>query len=230
MGIDQNEARRQRTADSPKTKYSSKPPIAAIEKRVIDSPVFAKLPASSVVILLLLARNLEKDRNGHVFLSAEDAEKHGVDSKVLYRQLKTLVALGFIYPTTRGGHGKCARYALTWLSLSKDTKGLNVENFKPFKYRDLDPELIEWKKRRGKVSSSTGQISRQPSKLEDRNPASLPDKDPYVEVNTNTHGEAQRQAAVMANVKWIPDYLSNLSRAGLDSHQCFAISQGRTLQ
>lgn len=212
MGHDQNERRRQREADKPKV--STKHPIAAIEKRAIDSPAFARLPASAVVVLLLLARNLEKARNGHVFLSADDAERHGVDNRTLYRSLKALTAAGFIYPTSRGGHGRCARFALTWLPLSKDTRDLHVENFKPCAWRDRDEDPIARKNRRGKLSASTGQKSLQPSKLADKNTARVQDIFPYVELNTNS----RQQCAA-----WMPAHLARLAMHGLAGKQCFRL-------
>jgi hypothetical protein len=186
VGIDQGESRRQRAAD--KVGCSNKHPIAAIEKRVIDNPVFSRLPPSAVVVMLLLARNLEKGRNGHVFLSAEDAERHGVDKKTLYRSLKILNAAGFVHPTTRGGHGRCARYALTWLPLSRDTKSLHVDGFRSCAYLDHDTELIDWKKRLGKISPRRGHISAQGIDLPDKNPPTLGDLIPPVESNTNMKG------------------------------------------
>lgn len=162
MGVDQNEARRRRKVDA--SGYSKTEPIAAIQKRAIHSPAFAKLPPTSVVVLLLLACNLEKGKNGHIFVSADDAQAHGIDSKTLYRSLKSLMTTGFIFQTSRGGHGRCSTYALTWLPLSKDTSGLYVEGFRMAAWREHDKELAEWKKSRGKMSTSTGQISRQPPK------------------------------------------------------------------
>jgi hypothetical protein len=239
MGIDQNESRRQRAVDKPKRTH----PIAAIEKRVIDSEAFSDLPSSAVVVLLLFARNLEKNRNGHVFLSTDDAKHHGVDKKTLYRQIKILTAAGFIFPTTRGGHGKCSRYALTWLSLTKDTKGLHIDGFRSCAYLDHETELHEWKKRGGKMSTRMGQISPQPSKLVDKIPPSLGDKFPPVEVNTNTHAVdacsedvkttkdlSTSPAIHPVRHSWIPAYLAGLSVRGLAGHQCFQIPTGATLQ
>lgn len=217
MGIDQGERRRQREADRP-PKHTAKHPIAAIEKRVIDSEAFADLPASAVVTLLLLARNLDKGRNGHVFLSAGDAERHGIDKKTLYRAFKTLTAAGFIFPTTRGGHGQCGKFALTWLSLTRDTKGLHVDGFRPCAYLDHETELAEWKKRVGKVSTRRGQISPQPPILGDKNHPRVGDKFPLIEVNTNLHAHAHAREA------WIPPYLDRLAARGLADLQCFRLS------
>jgi hypothetical protein len=217
MGIAPNEARRRRKADAPNPS-GKKHPIAAIEKRVIDSEAFAALSPSAVVVLLLLARNLDKGMNGHVFVSANDAEKHGIDRKTLYRQLKALVSAGFIFPTTKGGHGKCGRFALTWLPMSKDRKGLHVEDFQPCKYLDHETNLIEWKKRMGKMSPRMGQISLQATKLEDKNTPSHGDIFPYVEVNTNTQ---LKRCSTTATRDWMPAYLSSLVERGFTGRPCF---------
>ena len=166
MGIDQGERRRRQKADAQGTRKTE--PIAAIPKRVIDSPVFAQLPPTAIVVLLLLARNLEKDRNGHVLLSAPDAKKRGIDKKTLYRSLKTLLAIGFIFQTASGGFGRCARYALTWLPMCKDTTGLHVDTFRRDAWKDHDAELSEWRKARGKMSPSRGQKGAQPQHKGDK--------------------------------------------------------------
>jgi len=166
--------------DGGSAKTSTKHPIAAIEKRVIDSDALANCRPSSIVVLLLFARNLEKGRNGHTFVSQEDAARHGVEKKTFYRALLELQTHGFVFPTKRGGHGKCGTYALTWLSLSKDTGELHVENFKPCAWRDWVP--APEKKRGGKMSPRSSQKSPQPIKLVDKKPPSLGDKNPPLEV------------------------------------------------
>lgn len=180
MGVDKG--RRQYQADQ--VKPSTRHPIAAIEKRAIDSDAFADCRPSCVVVLLLLARNLDKGRNGHVFVAQEDAARHGIEKKTFYRALRELQEHGFIFPTTRGGHGKCGRFALTWLPLSRDTKDLHVDTFKPCAWRDWTPGAK--KKRGGKMSPSRGQKSPQGIKLVDKKPPRLGDKNPPVELNTNT--------------------------------------------
>ena len=178
MGVDQNEARRRRHVDQ--VKPSTRHPIAAIEKRVIDSDALADCRPSSIFVLLLFARNLAKGRNGHTFVSQEDAARHGVEKKTFYRALLELQTHGFIFPTSRGGHGRCGTYALTWLPLSKDTEGLQVGNFKPCAWRDWGP--APEKNRGGRMPPSRGQKSPQPVKLVVKNPPSLGDKNPPLEV------------------------------------------------
>lgn len=214
MGIDQGEVRRRRKVDAPK--YSTKYPIAAIEKRVIDSESFAALPPSAIVVLLLLARNLEKGRNGHIFLAAGDAARHGINERTLYRQLKTLQTHGFVVQTLRGGNGRCSRYAVTWLPLSKDTKGLYLDHFEPAAWRHWKPP--ERRNATARMSGGIGQEYRSAPKLPDKEAASLPDKNTDVEVNTNSDSN------------WISSELARLEANGLAGHCCFQIPRERTVQ
>lgn len=143
MGIDEKEKQRRARADHRAERGARKEPIAAIEKRVIDSPAFATLAPSAVTVLLLLARNLPKDRNGRTFVSESFAARHGVERKTLHRRLRELTVKGFTYPTRRGGNGECSTYALTWLPLDKDTRGLFVANFVPHAYRQWSSEYSD---------------------------------------------------------------------------------------
>lgn len=138
MGIDQSERRRQREADKPK--LSSKHPIAAIEKRIIDSAAFADLSFSGRAVLLLLCRNLEKGRNGHIQLSERQAAGNGIERKTLRRALLDLMAHQLIAMTKRGGkvQGSCNKYALTWLPVKERTDIL-VSHFQMDAWRN-------WKK------------------------------------------------------------------------------------
>jgi len=230
MGIDQNEARRQRAVDKPK--LSNKHPIAAIEKRVIGSPAFADLSFSARAVLLLLACNLEKNRNGHVQLSESQAAKNGIERKTLRRALTDLVSHGFILMTWRGGkvQGSCNKYALTWLPI-KDRQGIHCDHFK----------LDSWRIWRSSQCNKT-ECLKCPQDSAQNVPLkriSIPkisptpgDKKGLIEViaipNKNT-------ATVSAGaVGWIPGYLSRLSAHGLvgqaiarGEHPRHAAYQGR---
>lgn len=139
MGVDQGERRRQRQVDRPR--QSRQHPIAAIEKRVIDSAAFADLSFSARAVLLLLARNLEKDRNGHVQLSETQAEANGINRKTLRRALKDLLAHQLAVMTWRGGkvQGNCNKYALTWMPI-KERKGINADGFNLDAWRGWTPQ------------------------------------------------------------------------------------------
>lgn len=205
MSADPHRERVKRAADRPGV--MRKHQIAAIQKRVIDSEAFAHLPPSAVVVLLLLARNLEIDGNGRVFLSVEDAARHGIDRKTLYRALRVLRAAGFIFQTSRGGNARCSTFALTWLPLCKDTRGLYVDNFAPCAWRD-------WKRddnrffAGGEMSTNRGQKRVETTKSVDKSGSRPGDKKGHIEckstnIDTDTTptghsiGLASRQQVVL---------------------------------
>lgn len=121
-------------------KYSSKHPIAAIEKRVMDSDAHADLTFSARAVLMLLCRNLEKGKNGHIQLSEKQAAQHGIERKTLRRALQDLIAHQLIVMTWRGGkvQGACNKYALTWIPV-KDRNGIHLDHFQLDSWRS-------WKK------------------------------------------------------------------------------------
>ena len=123
-----------------RSKPSKGHPIAAIEKRVIDSPAFADLSFSARAVLVLLARNLEKNRNGHIQLSEKQAAENGIERKTLRRALADLTAHQLTAMTKRGGkvQGYCNKYALTWLPV-KDRAGIHIDHFKLDSWRDWQP-------------------------------------------------------------------------------------------
>lgn len=195
-------------------KASGKHPIAAVEKRVLDSEAFAALPASAVKVLLLLARNLEKNRNGHIYLPPEQAEKCGISRKTFYRSLKTLTAHGIIFPTKRGGNGECGLYALTWLPLSKDTKALHLGNYQDCAWRHFG------KKAKGKNVQQRGHF--------------YPFDPGRKDKNTSLQGTFLPSLNCIpippCKDAWIPAELRRLAECGLAGRQCFRISSPRTLQ
>lgn len=73
-------------------------PYAAIEHRVIDSPAFADLKPSAQVLLMLLARQLTKDNNGHLQASFKWCSRFGIGSEHTLRSaIADLISHGFIY-------------------------------------------------------------------------------------------------------------------------------------
>lgn len=138
MATDRTEATRR--GQSP-TKTTTKHPIAAIEKRILDSAAYADLTFSARAVLLLLCRNIEKNRNGHIQLSEVQAANNGIERKTLRRAFNDLIVHQLVVMTWRGGkvQGSCNKYGLTWVPI-KDRKGIHVEHFKLESWRDWKPE------------------------------------------------------------------------------------------
>lgn len=212
MGIDQNERRRQRQVDKPKPKH----PIAAIEKRVIDSPAFADLSFSARAVLLLLARNLEKDKNGHIQLSEMQAAENGIERKTLRRALADLVAHQLIVMTWRGGkvQGQCNKYALTWLPV-KDRTSIHVDHRKPDAWKD-------WRCQRNKTASPKCPLD---------SAQNVPLKGISSPKMSPTPGDKKGLIEVIANEsrQWIPAYLDRLAARGMAGRQCFAIPDSHAI-
>jgi len=81
-------------------KTTQKEAYAAIEHRVIESPAFAALRPSAVLLLLLMARQLSKDNNGHLHAAFKWCSKFGIGSEhTLQGAIAQLIAHGFIYRT-----------------------------------------------------------------------------------------------------------------------------------
>lgn len=105
-------------------------PYAAIEHRVIDSLAFAALKSSSVVLLVLLARQLTRDNNGHLQATWSYCRKKGFGSEnTLRAAISELIKYGFIHRTrSRGANRVAALYAVTWLPI-KRKEGLYLHSF-----------------------------------------------------------------------------------------------------
>jgi len=94
MGIDRTEQRRGQSSIKTTTKH----PYAAIEHRVIDSPAFADLRPSSVLLLLLMTRQLTKENNGHLHAAFKWCSKYGIGSEHTLRDaIAQLIAHSLIY-------------------------------------------------------------------------------------------------------------------------------------
>lgn len=151
MAADRAEQSR-RGQSAPKT--TTKHPYAAIEHRVIDSPAFAALRPSSVKLLLLLARQLTKDNNGHLHAAFKWCAGYEIGSEHTLRDgIAQLIAHGLIYRTrSHGANGAWARYAVTWLPI-KNRDELFLSGYKPFAWRDWMP--AEKKSTRQKVQEQS---------------------------------------------------------------------------
>ncbi|HET7831815.1 MAG TPA: hypothetical protein VFK88_02510 [Gallionella sp.] len=123
-----------------KQKTPTKHPYAAIEHRVIDSPAYASLTFSARALLVLIARQLSRDNNGHLQATFAYMERFGFSVNTLSRATNELITHGFIYRTKSGGfHQGAAKYAVTWLSV-KNTQGIFMQGFRPCAWRDWQPE------------------------------------------------------------------------------------------
>lgn len=121
---------------------SGKHPYAAIEHRVLDSPAFADLSGSAVRLLLLLARQLKKDNNGHLQATFKWCQRFGIGSEhTVQSAIAELISHGLIYRTCSHGPNKAwARYAVTWLSIGKNREGLFLEGFVSCAWRYWQPD------------------------------------------------------------------------------------------
>jgi hypothetical protein len=123
------------------SRTGTKHPYASIQHRVIDSPAYAGLSFSARSLLTLIARQLTLDNNGHLHASFTWCKRFGIGSEhTLRAAIAELIAHGFIYRTRSHGANKAwAKYAVTWLSISKDRTGLFTDGFKACAWRDWQP-------------------------------------------------------------------------------------------
>lgn len=230
MGIDHNEARRQRAADKGKRVVH---PYAAIEHRVIDSAAYADLTFSARALLVLLARQLTKDNNGHLQATYRYLKERGFDSEhTVSRAIGDLIAHGMIYRTRSGGfHQGAAQYAVTWLPIT-DKTGLFLTGFKPCAWRDWQPG--KKKTRPPKVQLANCKKGMWTAPTTAQNAASPPPKSADNELMPCTRSAGGVSAACAtatgrrAGAAWMAGYLARLAERGLAGHQCFQIP--RTLQ
>lgn len=209
MGHDQNEARRQRRIDK-----VMKHPYAAIEHRVIDSPAYADLTFSAQALLVLLARQLTKDNNGHLQATYKYLQPRGFDSEhTISRAIGDLVAHGMIYRTRSGGfHQGAAQYAVTWLSIT-NKDGLFLQGFKLFAWRDWQPEQKKTRPPKVQSASCINGIWTPPA-------AALYAARPPPKSADNE---------LMPCTQWMQGYLKQLADRGLAGQQCFQIPEGVTI-
>jgi hypothetical protein len=201
-----------RRGSSQPRKTSTTHPIAALEKRIMDSSAYADLAFSSRAVLFLLCRNLDKNRNGHIQLSETQAADNGIERKTLRRAFKDLIAHQLIVMTWRGGkvQGSCNKYGLTWMPI-KDRKGIHAEPFKLEAWRDWKPVTSE---KTGYRKSPLHSAQNVPLKA-----ISNPKMSP-------TPGDKKGPIEVIAipdrnTGAWMPAYLERLTARGLNGLQCF---------
>ncbi|MBL8421035.1 MAG: hypothetical protein JNK92_10400 [Dechloromonas sp.] len=138
----QEQARRGQSASKTTTKH----PYAAIEHRVIDSPAFVALTFSARSLLLVMARQLTKDNNGHLQATFSYMQRHGFSENTLSRAIAGLIRHGMICRTRSGGYQQgAAQYAVTWLPI-RNKQGLFLDGFKLCAWRDWKPDQPAKKK------------------------------------------------------------------------------------
>ncbi|UIN20793.1 hypothetical protein [Herbaspirillum frisingense] len=115
-------------------------PFIALDHRIVDSPAFADLKPMSVVVLIAICRQSNKDNNGHLQATFSWCHAYGVGSEhTLQSAIADLLAHGFIYRTRSHGANKAwARYALTWLPVTK-RDGIFMGGFVPNAWQKWQP-------------------------------------------------------------------------------------------
>lgn len=184
-------------------KATTRHPYAAIEHRVIDSPAYADLTFSARSLLVLIARQLSKDNNGHLQATFTYMERFGFSVNTLSRATRELIAHGFIYRTKSGGfHLGAAKFAVTWLSITQKN-GIFLAGFKPCAWRDW--LLPEKKSRPPKVRPHSirngGWTTPAPSKSE----ADPPPKSEHIELipcrgELSTHTAHRESVSATASI------------------------------
>jgi len=136
-------------------KTSTRHPYAAIEHRVIDSLPYADMTFSARALLLLLARQLTRDNNGHLQASFKWCKRYGFGSEHTLRvAIAELIGRGFIYRTrSHGANGAWSKYAVTWLPITK-REGLFLDGFDTCAWRHWQP--VEKKSSRQKLPDDSG--------------------------------------------------------------------------
>jgi len=203
----------------PPPKTSTKHPYAAIEHRVIDADAYADLSFSAQALLLLLARQLTKDNNGHLQATFAYCSKRGFGSEhTLRAAIAELVSHGFIYKTrSHGANGAWARYAVTWKPIT-NRDGLFLQGFTACAWRDWQPG--DKKSTRQKVLDQSGRKCSFPSKHPAETAGKPPAKTAAYELIASSRDVA---AASSASPNWMHGYLKDLAARGLADRQCFQV-------
>lgn len=243
MGIDQNEARRQRAADKPKRTVH---PYVGIEHRIIDSPAYADLGFAARNLLVLLARQLNRDNNGHLQATWSWMRRYGFGSdNTLRAALSEVIEHGFVFKTrSHGANGAWARYALTWITIRK-RDGLYLDTYRPDAWKDWKPMQSGFSTPQKLRDTSRNNCVFTPE-IHAETAGIPPSKTAHYETcchvytdaeqsaekgfPTTTKGLSTRPSVQPVRHDWIPAYLAGLSARGLAGRQCFQIPQGVTLQ
>lgn len=209
-------------------------PFVALEHRVIDSPAYADLSFSARNLLVLIARQLTRDNNGHLQATFAWCSKYGIGSEHTLRgALAELTAHGFIYKTrSHGANGAWARYAVTWLPIVK-RDGLFLAGFVSCAWRGWTPPS-EKSTRQILLDQSSRKCSFTPEIPAESAGSATAETADYESCCHGSSASAPRKtmrALPAAPPRaWMPAYLANLERVGLAGRQCFQIPEGVTLQ
>lgn len=138
-------------------------PYAAIPHDVIDSAAFADLSGEAARLLFIITRQTTAiNNNGRLHAAHSFCRSKGLGSEsTLRRAVASLLSHGFIFKTRGHGIDKVtgknlpARYALTWLPLTKNRQGLFCDAFVPNAFEKWHPEK---KSGVSKVTATTSQI------------------------------------------------------------------------
>ena len=216
MSYDRTEAQRRGQANRRTSK--GRHPYAALEHRALDSPAFADLKPSAVLLLVLLARQDNGRNNGHLQATYAWCRRYGIGSEHTLRDaIADLIAHGFIYRTRSHGANKVwATYALTDRPIP-DKTGLHLDGWQQLAWRDWQPSekkapgekcrkppaesAVSPSDFRQKVQESGGQ------KLQSMNLLPCSGGLDAVPPDRNTTDEKPGD--------WIPDYLKQLHSHGL---------------
>jgi hypothetical protein len=194
-----------------------------MEHRVIDSPAYADLSHSARGMLLLLARQLTKDNNGHLQASYTWCKERGIGSEHTLRDaIADLITHGFAYRTRSHGANKAwAKYAVTWLPI-KNRDGLFLDGFKSCAWRDWKP--VAKKSTRQKLQEHSGRKC----SFNTENPAETAGSCPAETADYELMPCREDVSGVGGD--WTEGYLARLAERGLSGMQCFQISEMRVLQ
>lgn len=191
-------------------------PYLAIDHRVVDSAAFAGLSFSAKALLMLMARQLSKDNNGHLQASFGWCKRFGFGSEhTLRKAIAELISAGFIYRTRSWGANRAwACYAVTWQPVRR-ADGLFLAGFKTFAWRQGD--MPNGKSSRHKMPDQSGILCSFTPEVPAVSAGMTPAKTAVYELCTPVHG-AEYGA-------WIVDALARLAACGQGGRQCFEVPQ-----
>jgi hypothetical protein len=163
------------SSSKPNKRFVTAHPYAAIEHRVIDSPAFADLRPSSVVLLVILARQLTRDNNGHLQATWKYCKARGIGSENTLRDaIRDLISHGLIYRSrSRGPNRAWARYAVTWLPI-KRREGLFLEAWLPEAWKTWEEKSTP-KKLEGKTPRTCSLTAKKPPETDGSIPSESDD-------------------------------------------------------